>query len=112
MIEAEAAGEVGLEVRCTAFPRDLRACHDHGTGRLHVRGKLVGTSDQPLECYVLAGGSTVIYATTEPAPEGRPFHLVSDPLEARPEKVRVEFVNVATVWYAAEVPVNDGHLRA
>jgi hypothetical protein len=108
-------GEVAQEVRCTAFLRGVRlaATFAGETARLHVTGEVVGTSEQSLELYVLLGRSTVAYAVVPPAPEGRPFHVISD--ELGPERwqtggegggtvheVRVELVNTATVWFTVE----------
>ncbi len=127
-------GEVALEIRCTAYLRGLnvwaepltpplrrlqlsetakpQAAQGRGEGvRLHVGGEVVGTADRPLELYVLLDNATVAYTTVEAVPEGRPFHLVAD----RPARevsqpdlhlVRVDLVNVASVWYVFEQVVD------
>src|SRR5579884_54655 len=48
-------GEVALEIRCTAFLRDLRSfvALKGDTIDLHVRGRVVGLSERPLELYLL-----------------------------------------------------------
>jgi hypothetical protein len=103
-------GEVALEVRRTAFLRGVRSwLAGDGQGvKLHVAGVVAGTSERPLELYVLLDGRTVIYAVAETDPEGRPFHLVSDALAetpALPAVVRVDLVDGAIIWYTAEVPL-------
>src|SRR5438876_11024114 len=58
-------GEVAMEIRATAFLRAVRtwvADAEEGN-RLHVAGEVVGSSDQPLEMYVLLDRSNVAYAT-------------------------------------------------
>ena len=119
-VEVEAAGgrgglwgEVALEIRCTAFLRDVRAWVEPAeeSARLHLAGEVAGTCERPLELYALLDGSTIIYATLEAAPAGRPFHFCSEALdpqrwrvgeEDRPHLVRVELVNGAVVWYTVE----------
>jgi hypothetical protein len=103
-------GEVALEVRRTAFLRRLRAwlvSREQGP-QLDVSGEVAGTSERPLELYILCDGHTVAYGHVEAAPEGRPFHLVADPGPGQPslpEIARVDLVDGAVLWYAAEVPV-------
>jgi hypothetical protein len=100
-------GEVALEVRCSAFLEGIE-CRPEvqgATARLHVRGRVTGTAERPLELYLLLDGATVAYATAEAAPEGRPFHLTSEALEAGrwpPQLVRVDLVNGASLWYQWE----------
>src|SRR5262249_18692589 len=63
-------GEAALEVRCTAYLRDVRVWQEQG--RLHAEGQVVGTAERPLELYLICERSTVAYATTEPTPSGTP----------------------------------------
>jgi hypothetical protein len=100
-------GEVALEIRCTAFLRAVHAWMAAAEAKpvLHLTGEVVGTSDWPLDLYGLLDGSTAIYTTLEPAPEGRPFHLQSGELEPQRDpthRVRIELVNGAVVWYTVE----------
>lgn len=107
-------GEVALEVRCTAYLRELWVYADTvgATPRLHVDGEIVGFCERPLELYVLLDGSTVAYRLLEPVPAGRPFHVVSEQLGPErcrprapgdpPHVVRVDLVNGATIWYTFE----------
>ncbi len=108
-------GEVALEIRRTAFLRAVRAWAEAAGGGtvLHAAGAVVGTSERPLDLYVLLGGRTAAYTTVEAAPDGRPFHVTSEHLDearfaatgegpsaARP--VRVELVDAAIIWYTVE----------
>jgi hypothetical protein len=105
--------EAALEVRRTAYLRGVRAWVKRTADNpiLHLAGEAAGTSERSLDLYGLIDGSTVIYATIEPAPEGRPFHLTSDRLPLlgpreegvhRPRQVRVELVDGGVVWYGVE----------
>jgi hypothetical protein len=97
-------GEVALEVRCTAFLRNVRwwTVPVGEAVQLHVAGELVGASERPLELYTLVDGKTVIYRTLEPASSGTPFHLTSADLLAEHRHVRIEVVNGACVWHVIE----------
>src|SRR5207248_1951989 len=110
LIEVEVAeggslwGEAALEVRCTAYLRDVRVWQEHG--RLHAQGKVVGTAERPLELYLIRDRSTAAYATTEATPGGTPFHLEGESVaQGQTHSVRVELVNVAMVWYVYETTV-------
>jgi hypothetical protein len=98
-------GEVALEIRRTAYLRGVR--FDAAGTALRAAGAVVGSSERPLELYLLLGNRSAGYAVIEPAPEGRPFLLSSGPLE--PERLsagqhtaRVELVDAATVWHFVE----------
>jgi hypothetical protein len=97
-------GEVALEVRCTAYVKEIRIWVDGPN--LHASGELVGVCERSLDLYLLLDRSTVAYTTLAATPEGRSFHLVSEPLVAEqqppPHTVRVELVNSATIWFAWE----------
>jgi beta-galactosidase/beta-glucuronidase len=101
-------GEVALEVRCLAYLRDVQASLTAAAdaAELHVSGSVVGTSDRPLDLYVLLDGATIIYTTVEPSPAGHAFHLLKTALgtEVRQGEhtVSVELVNGASVWFVAE----------
>jgi hypothetical protein len=92
-------GETALEVRRTAFLRDVRARRDGE--RLLVSGTVAGTAERPLELYLLCDGSTAAYARVE---AGQPFTLTA---EAPGRQARVELVDGATIWYAVDVPVEE-----
>jgi hypothetical protein len=104
---AEVCGEVALEVRCTAYLRNVRfeGVTEGDSLRLRVRGEVVGTNERQLELYALAGRSTVAYATVEATPSGQPFEMLGDPIPQKHEKelpVRVELVNGGCVWFVVE----------
>jgi hypothetical protein len=99
-------GEVALEIRRTAFLRGVRAWAE-SAGTLHVSGEVVGTSERPLDLYVLLDGANVAYTTVGAAPGGRAFQVTAErPGEQRwpagDYAVRVELVDAATVWYTVE----------
>ena len=91
-------GEVALEVRRTAYLRNVRIHISDGS--VHVQGEIAGFAEHPLELYVVVGRSTAAYCTLE---AGKNFHLVSEPLALRGEgAVRVDLVYGASVWYTLE----------
>jgi len=103
-------GEVALEVRCTAFLREVqvRTVTAGGDRFLEVSGVLAGTADRPLELYAVYRRYNVLYARVVPAPEGQPFQLRSEPLPpagrtgeetTEPPAVQIDLVNGAAVWY-------------
>jgi hypothetical protein len=96
-------GEVALEVRCTAFLRQVH-CTLEGD-RLTVNGTVIGTAERPLDLYALLDGATVAYATVQPAPQGQPFCLASEALtlDSGPHNVRVDLIDGAVVWYTVEL---------
>jgi hypothetical protein len=112
-------GEAALEIRCSAFLRDLRASaillEDRAT--LRVSGLVVGQAERPLEVYVLLDRSVVGYQVVSAAAEGEAFEIQAADLPAAswrgPEgcpqtvPVQVDLVNGAVVWYrsVAEVSV-------
>ncbi len=94
--------EVALEIRRAAF---LRAgAHQVGPDQVEVRGVVIGPAGTALELYAQVGGRHAHYQVIEPEPGGRPFEftLMVDPGCA---SVALDLVQVATSWYAIEVPV-------
>ena len=91
-------GEVALEIRCSAYLRDLSA-RRLNDGTVEVSGAVAGTCDRCLELYGLGDGAHVHYQLIDVRPEGAPFRFVVPP---RVQHVRVDLVNVSTVWYAWE----------
>ncbi len=100
-------GEVALEVRCTAYLRDVRVW---ATGSaVHAAGQVVGEAERPLELYSLLDGGHIAYAVVTATPDGTPFHLEGHRPAPRPAReagepgeaplVQVDLVNGATVWY-------------
>jgi hypothetical protein len=95
-------GEVALEVRCTAFLRDVRAWISKE--ELHVTGTVVGSADGPLDLYVILGRRPLVEGRVTAEPAGGPFHLEArvpetGGQEGQPAAVQVDLVNGATVWY-------------
>ena len=100
-------GETALEVRCTAFLRDVHLWVE--AGGLHASGVVVGEAERPLDLYVLLDGATVAYTPIAAAPEGTPFHIIAE--RSQPDVRRqdgtvgetvlaqVDLVNGAVVWY-------------
>jgi hypothetical protein len=95
-------GEVALEIRRSAFLRDV-VCHVVDGPRLSVSGYIVGTAERPLELYAVLGRSSIAYATGVASPAGTPFTLTSEALAPCGEEfLRVDLVDAATVWYTTE----------
>ena len=92
-------GETALEVRRTAYLRDVRLVV--GAGR-RVMGEAVGTAERPLEVYVLEGARTVGYGTVTPRDEGQAFVVTMEGATGG-GAVRVELIDGGTVWYAVEL---------
>jgi hypothetical protein len=106
-------GEVMLEVRCTAYLRDVRVRAIPGPRpELHVEGTVVGNADGPLDLYVILGRSPLAETQVTATSAGTPFHLTArdfDPLfleeegeRGKPARVQVDLVNGAAVWYTIE----------
>lgn len=106
-------GEVALEVRCTAFLRDLHRfaiLREDGV-ELRVSGQVVGVAERPLELYLLLDRSVVGYQVVTAATEGQPFDMTVRDLPAakwrgpegqlQAQSVQVDLVNGAVVWYSS-----------
>ena len=98
--EAGGWGDVALEVRCTAFLRAVTAWRD-AAGIVQVTGEVAGVASAPLELYVLGERHTLAYATFE---AGTRFHIPLEPTLQPVSILRVELVNISTVWYFVELP--------
>jgi hypothetical protein len=110
-------GEVRLEVRCSAFLRDLRpsAILTGDRATLRVSGQVVGEAERPLEVYVLLDRSVVGYQVLSATPPGQSFEIVAPDLPAthwrgpegqtQPARVQVDLVNGAVVWHTSVVEV-------
>ena len=102
-------GEVAMEVRATAFLHgvEIQAISEGEIVHIRTTGRVLGTSPNPLELYLLLGRSTVGYL---PIAAGSSFELISDPLRkdtlAGIHAVRVELVNTSTVWYVVELEMS------
>ncbi|MCS6851071.1 MAG: hypothetical protein NZ700_07870 [Gemmataceae bacterium] len=90
-------GEVALEIRQTAFLRQVRVWQEEG--KWHAAGEIAGVSERPLELYVLLDGITALYTTSS---AGDTFHFVipgSESLDRQPREVGVDLIDGAHVWY-------------
>jgi hypothetical protein len=85
-------GEVALEIRCSAYLRDVRT-RPLPDG-LEVSGVVAGTSDRSLELYGLADGAHAHYQLIEARLEGTPFRFVVAPAQ----RLRVDLVHVSRIW--------------
>jgi hypothetical protein len=85
--DAQNIAEVSLEVRCTAWLRNVQVSGN----RIH--GEVIGVCDRPLDLYVLGESTRLAYASVT---AGSAFDLSLDPDAAI---VRVELVNGGVVWY-------------
>ena len=104
-------GEVALEIRCTAFLREVSARPVLVNGRLEleVNGVAAGTAAGDLELYAVLQRRQAAYGRVAPCPAGQPFRLCSVDLPAEcwhgespganRISVRIDLVKGATVWY-------------
>jgi hypothetical protein len=92
--DAGLCGEVALEVRRTAFLRNLRVTASDG---LHVSGEVAGTAEGPLELYVICERRNVAYAQVK---AGASFEVEAEKIEGR--TVRVDLVQGASIWWTEE----------
>jgi hypothetical protein len=104
-----AVRDITLEIRCTAYLRDvgIRLSHQGRALRLQASGKVFGTAERDLELYLLAGDARVAYSVIKPQPQGSDFELSSEELHAHTRRVaaRLELINGAVVWYELEQTV-------
>jgi hypothetical protein len=90
-------GEVALEVRRTAYVRNLNFA---AAEVLHVSGEVAGTAEGTLELYVLLDNRTVAYAAVQ---AGRAFEIASKPIEWHgAHVVRVDLVQGASIWWTED----------
>jgi hypothetical protein len=93
-------GEVAMEVRATAFLRDVQFQWE--STNLVAHGLVVGEAARPLDLYLLAGQRFLTHQQVLPAPEGQSFEIVGDlggMLKQKTVNARVELVDAATIWY-------------
>jgi hypothetical protein len=97
-------GDVALEVRRTAFLRNVSV-----TDALRVSGEVVGTADGPLELYVIADRRTVAYATVQAGSPsevaGSLVGLEDSTHPTRPQFIRVDLVQGASIWHRETIPI-------
>jgi hypothetical protein len=92
-------GETAMEVRCQAWLEDLAISRDGG---LWLTGRVVGTSDVPLDLYALVDGKHALYRTIMPSPEGVSFREL---LERDGGEAKVELVHISTAWWTQHVSI-------
>jgi hypothetical protein len=96
-------GEVALEIRKDAFLADVG--FERSGATWHLRGIAVGVAPQALELYVLVDGKHVDYRTIDPTPTGTPFRIELAGVTRQSQFVRVELINVSSIWYVVELPI-------
>jgi hypothetical protein len=94
-------GEAALEVRRTAFLRNLRVSI---MDVLHVSGEVAGSAESPLEIYVVLDRKNVAYAAAE---AGKEFHLTGSTtgLNDSAHSVRVDLVQGASIWWTEQIMI-------
>lgn len=103
-------GEVALEVRATAYLKDVTARFEAGT--ITARGRVVGTAPSPLDVYLIAGRRTLAYAAVTASEAGTRFELRGpedgEPVGPLPGEgeVKVELVSGAVIWYSNPLALN------
>ncbi len=101
-------GEVALEVRCTAYLRDLRSSVvlKGDSVDLRVSGQVIGVAERPLELYLLRDRSVVGYQVVTATAEGQPFEIRASDLPPGNLPIQVDLVNGAVIWYTStSIPV-------
>jgi hypothetical protein len=91
-------GEVALEVRACAFLAGVEV--QRSGDNLHVTGTVAGMCATPLELYVRVDGKHVFYRVIH---AGESFAVAFAEVG---NSVRVELVNVATIWHVVDTPVH------
>jgi hypothetical protein len=95
-----ALGECYLEIRAPAYLEEVDLSRSP-SGKLHVAGSVAGSADRQLDLYILADGKQAFYRSIA---VGESF---AADMEDKAQKVRVELVDAATVWYVVElIPPN------
>jgi hypothetical protein len=97
-------GDVSLEVRCTAFLREVNfdlALTPDGSAQLVANGELCGQSEDALELYLLLDRSNVAYASLPGPVRKQRFRLESEPmsLDLAKHQVQLDLVRGASIWY-------------
>jgi hypothetical protein len=115
MLKAGAApwDEVALEVRCRAYLRGVRL--ERRDGRIHAVGEVVGSADGPLELYLIADRSPAAYAQVKGSGGVEPFDLWANAVDGEGrefERMKIDLVQGASVWYTVEMAVSAGAQRS
>ena len=96
--------EVALEIRRDAYLSNVRV-ERLPEGTANVTGQVIGNAPRVLDLYVLLDGRSAFYQTIEPRPEGRPFSVGLKEIGSAAAVVRVELIDVSTVWYVTEAVI-------
>jgi hypothetical protein len=96
---AEPWAEAALEVRKTAYLRDVRVWAEGHN--VFAAGEIVGHAPGPLDLYVVADRRTAAYLSVSASEAGTGF-ATSGECEPAPGQVKVELVGGAVAWYTAE----------
>jgi hypothetical protein len=92
-------GEVALEVRATAFLKDVAVrLTESASPQLVATGQVAGNASRPLDLYLFAAGQFLAHTMVE---AGQRFELAAAPVPAM-TVVRIELVDAATIWYVVE----------
>ncbi len=108
-------GEVALEVRCSAFLRNVQISFAvvGNAVDLKATGEVVGTSELPLEVHLLLEGKMLVFHAVKPTVSGQPFELFARSLQLelgtpgnagtmRLYTVRVDLVQGTMIWYGVK----------
>lgn len=99
--QQELWSEAALEIRLAAFLSKMRLMPE---GRqLRICGEVAGEGDGPMELYVLVDGRHAGYQSIA---AGDTFSLAVDRGAGTCQKVRIELVNVSTIWYSWEATIS------
>jgi hypothetical protein len=100
--------EAALEVRCTAYLRNVQV--KRVRGGIHATGEVIGTSEGPLELYLVADRSPAGYAKVDSGGGVRSFDLRAETTnrDGKPVgRVTIELIQGAVVWYTMDLPVPE-----
>jgi hypothetical protein len=96
-------GEVALEIRKDAFLENLYV--ERAPSNVTVSGIVVGVAPQPLELYTLVDGRHLDYRTIPATSDGTPFKIELPDLPSNSQTVRVELINISSIWYVVELSI-------
>lgn len=89
--------DVALEIRALAYLAQMQL--QRSGQALTIMGRVAGVAQEPLELYTLVDGRNVDY---QKVAAGCAFSIHIPEMPTQSRKVRVELVNVSTIWYAWE----------
>jgi hypothetical protein len=96
-------GEVALEVRATAYLKDVALrLAKASSPQLIATGQIAGSAERPLDLYLFAAAEFLAHGMAQ---AGQYFSLSAElPAAAGSTQlpVRIELVDVATIWYVVE----------